>query len=293
MSDKPNITILNVDDHDDSRYVISQILRKEGFEAMEAASGAEALRLVKENPDLVLLDVKLPDINGFEVCRRIKADPATSLIPVLLLSAAYLDDQSRVKGLETGADGYLRKPIESLVLIAYVKSLLRVRQAEQALTASKSYIESIIENLLDTLIVVDAEAKIRTVNRATCHLLGYTEQELIGQPVDIIFAEEDTLFKGTRMKELIEEGSVREYDMTYQTKSGEKIPVSFSGSVMYETRGQRSEDRNQTKHETRNTNNELLVLPAICVRSNGLCKKRRNLQQRQQQPPLRRKEQQS
>ncbi|MBU4184844.1 MAG: response regulator [Proteobacteria bacterium] len=264
MSDKPNITILNVDDHDDSRYAVSEIVRHEGFGVMEAASGAEALKLVKENPDLVLLDVKLPDINGFEVCRRIKADPATSLIPVLLLSATYLDDQSRVKGLESGADGYLRQPIAPLVLIAYVKSLLRVRQAEEALAASKFYTESIIQNLLDTLVVVDAEGKIQTVNPATCDLLGYTEQELIGQPIDIIFAA-DTLFKGTRMKELIEEGSVREYDMTYQTKSGEKIPVCFSGSVMYETRGQKSEDRGQRTDETRDTKYERRIIGIVGI----------------------------
>ena len=79
VSDKPNITILNVDDQDDSRYAVSEIVRHEGFGVMEAASGAEALRLVKENPDLVILDVRLSDMYRFEVCRRIKADPATSL----------------------------------------------------------------------------------------------------------------------------------------------------------------------------------------------------------------------
>ena len=127
------MTILNVDDDEASRYAVSRILRQAGFEVMEAANGAETLRLVKENPDLVILDVHLPDMNGFEICRRIKADPATSLMPVLMLSATYRDDQSRVRGLESGADGYLAEPVEPLVLIAYVKALLRIRQSEAEL----------------------------------------------------------------------------------------------------------------------------------------------------------------
>ena len=100
MSDKEKFTILNVDDDDASRYAISRILRHAGFEVMEAASGAETLELVKQNPDLVLLDVKLPDMSGFDVCRQIKADPDTALIPVLHLSATYLDDHYKIKGLD-------------------------------------------------------------------------------------------------------------------------------------------------------------------------------------------------
>jgi CheY-like chemotaxis protein len=92
MSDAPELTILNVDDDDASRYATSRILRQAGFEIIEAATGAEALRLAKENPDLVILDVNLPDMDGFEVCERIKADPATSLIPVLHLSAVHMND---------------------------------------------------------------------------------------------------------------------------------------------------------------------------------------------------------
>ena len=131
LNDIQKSTILNVDDNDSVRQAISEILQHEGFEVVEAPNGAEALRLVMEAaPDLILLDVNLPDINGFEVCRRIKADPATSMIPVLHLSGAYLENQDKVKGLGGGADGYLTLPVASEVLIAYVKALLRARQAE-------------------------------------------------------------------------------------------------------------------------------------------------------------------
>jgi PAS domain S-box-containing protein len=133
MSDKPSATILNVDDHDAARYATSRILRQAGYDTIEAANGKEALRLVKKHPDLVILDVNLPDIDGFEVCRRIKAAPATASIPVLHLSATCFDDESKIRGLEGGADGYLTQPIEPPVLLAYVKALLRGWQAEEAL----------------------------------------------------------------------------------------------------------------------------------------------------------------
>ena len=113
-------------------------------------------------------------------------------------------------------------------------------KAERALVKAKDYTDNIIKSIIDTLIVVDPDARIKTINKATSDLLGYTEAELIGKSVATIFAEEEEeeeeelLFKGTRLQKLIEEGSIRDYDMTYKTKSGEHIPVSFSGSVMYE-----------------------------------------------------------
>ena len=110
--------------------------------------------MIKENPDLVILDVNLPDIDGFEACRRIKADPATSTIPVLHLSATYLDDQHKVMGLESGAEGYLTQPVEPPVLIAYVKALLRVRQAakeaQQLLARTERSRRALLSILEDT-----------------------------------------------------------------------------------------------------------------------------------------------
>src|SRR5215510_6763299 len=123
---------LNVDDNEEGRYAVSRVLKQADFEVIDAANGHDALRLsLERKPDVVLLDVKLPDIPGFEVCRRLRSDPRTAGIPVLHVSATFLDDISRVKGLDGGADGYLTKPIDPLVLIASIKALLRVREAEK------------------------------------------------------------------------------------------------------------------------------------------------------------------
>src|SRR5579884_2214917 len=103
-------TILAVDDEPANRYARARGLRKAGFTVVEAATGAEALRLAADRPDLILLDVNLPDLDGFEVCRRLKADPATAAIPILQTSAQRVGPEDRVQGLEGGADGYLVLP---------------------------------------------------------------------------------------------------------------------------------------------------------------------------------------
>ena len=91
MTQRPKITILNVYDDDAGRYAISKTLQHSGFQVKEASTGQEALRMAQEEPDLILLDVNLPDISGFEVCHRLKSDPKTSSIPVLHLSATHKD----------------------------------------------------------------------------------------------------------------------------------------------------------------------------------------------------------
>ncbi|WP_426177245.1 response regulator transcription factor [Massilia sp. TWR1-2-2] len=124
-----DILILNVDDNDGARYVKTRILLNAGFRVEEAANGTDALLMVtRVEPALVLLDVKLPDINGIEVCRRIKGDPATCDVLVLQTSAALTGRDDKIRGLEGGADNYLAAPIEADELVANVRALLRLQQ---------------------------------------------------------------------------------------------------------------------------------------------------------------------
>ena len=126
--------ILNVNDDDANRYVVSRMLERAGFTVVEAASGQAALDAVcTHKPRLVVLDIKMPDIDGLEVCRRIKADRQTSTIKVLHTSAIYVATEFKVQSLECGSDGYLSHPFEPEELIATVRSLLRLTEAEQAL----------------------------------------------------------------------------------------------------------------------------------------------------------------
>ena len=126
------------------------------------------------------------------------------------------------------------------------RELTERKQAEEALAISKAYAESIIDNFLDTLIVVDTEAKIKTVNPVTCHLLGYTEEEIIGQPVSMFFAEEEEeevyrVFKffrdPERLKYIGKNDTIRNKELSYKTKDGRLIPMSFNASVMTDESG--------------------------------------------------------
>ena len=125
MPEKAEARILLVDDDVAKRYTIARTLLRAGFYIHEAGSGSEALRLVASVPDLVILDVKLPDIDGFEVCRRIKSDPTTAAIPVLHISTTFVDIEDKVHGLDSGADGYLTNVAEPMELLATVRALLR------------------------------------------------------------------------------------------------------------------------------------------------------------------------
>jgi two-component system, sensor histidine kinase len=125
--------ILNVNDNPASRYMITRLLERAGFTVVEAATGAEALKKVRDLPWLVVLDIKLPDMNGLDVCRNIKSIPETQRIKVLHTSAVFVATEYKVQSLECGADGYLSYPFEQEELIAIVRSLLRLTDTEQEL----------------------------------------------------------------------------------------------------------------------------------------------------------------
>ena len=130
MSDKA-VRVLNVNDREIPRYVNEETLRRGGFEVVSVADGHAALRAARGDIDVVLLDVQLPDLDGFEICRRLKQDPATANVIVLLTSATFVTAKNKVAGLDSGADGYLVQPYESAELFATLRSLLRARAAER------------------------------------------------------------------------------------------------------------------------------------------------------------------
>ena len=222
MENDSKATILNVDDDDAGRYATSRTLRQAGFDVKEASNGREALRSAEEQPDLILLDVNLPDINGFDVCRMIKNNPLTSRIPVLHLSATYLDDESKVRGLET-ADGYLTQPVEPPVLISTIKALLRMKQTEKALRrAEENFRRSLDDSPLGVRIVT-TEGETIYANRAILEIYGYDSiEELRTTPVKKRYTPESYAeFQKRREKRRRGEDTPSEYEISIVRKSGE------------------------------------------------------------------------
>ena len=126
--------ILVVDDTPSNVKLLADVLGARGYAVITAASGAEALETVdRERPDLVLLDVMMPGMSGYDVCRKLRANPATTMLPVVMVTA--LDPgQERVKGIEAGADDFLSKPIHQPEILARVRSLLRIKSLYDELT---------------------------------------------------------------------------------------------------------------------------------------------------------------
>ena len=138
-------TILSVSDHDDGPESMSSILRPFGFDVAEAATGRAALAAVAAvPPDLVLLDVRLPDFSGFEVCRRLRADPATARTPVLFLSGGVCGSGEQAEGLDAGADGFLVGPVDPTLLAAHIRAHLRGRRAEDVLALQNAALGRVV-----------------------------------------------------------------------------------------------------------------------------------------------------
>ncbi len=138
MPERLRSMVLVVDDDDAMRYAVARALRSGGHEVIEASTGEGALEGVQQHPDLVVLDLKLPDIDGREVCRRIKADPDSSSVPVLHLTSIFRKPEDRASALEDGADGFLTHPVEPIELLATVKAMLRLAKAEKQARNSAS-----------------------------------------------------------------------------------------------------------------------------------------------------------
>jgi PAS domain S-box-containing protein len=173
-------TILVVDDNPAGLYATSRMLRAAGFTVLEAATGGEGLALAPR-VDLVVLDVNLPDISGFDVCRRIRSRPETARVPVIHLSATFVKDVDKVQGLEAGADGYLTHPVEPPVLVATVNAFLRTRRAEEEMRRSEAKFKAIFDQALSGILLMSKDLVYLEANPAACRMLGHAREEIVGK----------------------------------------------------------------------------------------------------------------
>lgn len=175
--------VLNVNDDEANRYMVTRILEHAGFTVIEALNGDEALRLARRRPSLIVLDIKLPDISGLEVCRRLKADAHTRTIPVLQTSATFVSPERKVEGLDSGADAYLAQPIEPTELVATVRSLLRTQRVERELQEAGEDWRRTFDAIVDAVAVVGRDGRLIRCNTAMVRLTGCEPDALIGQLV--------------------------------------------------------------------------------------------------------------
>ena len=175
------IRILAVDDNPAALYATSRVLKSAGYDVLQAATGAVALQIANQ-ADLVVLDINLPDMDGFEVCRRLRARADTAQIPVLHLSATFTQSADFALGFEAGADGYLTRPVEAPVLIATVRTLLFAKHADYLRRGLDAKLRTVFELAPVGIATLDDKFTYSSVNPAYCALTGYSSEELVGQP---------------------------------------------------------------------------------------------------------------
>ncbi|WP_110968719.1 response regulator [Pseudomonas huaxiensis] len=169
---KRDIRLLIVDDNVATRYALRRRLDRHGYEVLEAGTGGEGLALIeRERPDALILDVNLPDMSGFDIVRTLRADPLTALLPVIHVSAASIQTGDIITGLDAGADAYLIHPVDPDVLLATLRTLLRVRDTEHALRESEARFREIFTNVTAPIAVLDANLTVHECNHAFARLL--------------------------------------------------------------------------------------------------------------------------
>jgi diguanylate cyclase (GGDEF)-like protein/PAS domain S-box-containing protein len=179
MKDKP--VILVVDDEPQNIELLEAHLVPQGYEIVKAASGEEALEKLSGNQiDLILLDVMMPRMSGFEVLEKLHADEKTRLIPAVMITALN-ETEDRVKALEAGCDDFISKPFNRHELLARVKSLLRIKFLHDDVDEAREYAESIINTIREPLIALDQDLRVVTVSRSFYEFFKVESEETVGQ----------------------------------------------------------------------------------------------------------------
>lgn len=181
----PRATILVVEDNILVRETTRTALEKAGYAVLEAGSGAEALARARlHHPDLILLDINMPDLTGFEVMQRLRMDLETSDAVILILTGTQVDEASQIRGLIDGADGYLTRPISNRVLVAVIHAHLRAKQNERLARMHAQQWHDLFETSLDGLAVVAHTGYLHEANSAARALLGIEPEQVRATRID-------------------------------------------------------------------------------------------------------------
>ncbi len=174
--------ILVVDDDEPMRRGIVRLLRSEGYEIIEGTNGTECISLAKQHkPDLVLLDVNMPDMDGREVCKILKADAELENIFIAHVSASETSTEGQIKGLAYGADAYIVQPISNDELLARVESLLRIKNELEKIKKSGEFFSVTLQSIADGVLATDNDGRILLVNSAAESLTGKRRDDCMGR----------------------------------------------------------------------------------------------------------------
>ena len=246
--------ILIVDDIPNNLFTLRTLIEKHmDVEVLEADSGQAAIDIALQDPriDLIILDVQMPDMDGFQTASMLKVRHKTRDIPIIFLTAAYKTDDFQQKGYEVGAADYLLKPIDDNQLINKISTYLRLIEKERdmnrrleslidertaELRIAKQYLENIIINMGEALLLLEPGGRITAANPAACKMLNYDEQDLLGMAIGDVFEEEETFqanaFMGTWLEALIRTGTINSIEARFIASDQRRVPVLFSRTAL-------------------------------------------------------------
>ncbi len=240
--------ILAIDDNRDNLVTLSALLKNMMPECtvITALSGMDGIeKAERELPDIILLDIIMPVMDGFETCRRLMADENTKHIPVVMITAIKTDSRSRIRGLEIGANAFFAKPIDEIEMVSQIKVALRIKQAEDALrverdsleervrertaalTASEKRHRTILRTAMEGFWLVDTEGRVMEVNEAYCRMSGYSEKELLAMRISDLEAAEARDETAAHIRKFMARGGDR-FETRHRRKDGSIYDVEAS-----------------------------------------------------------------
>ncbi|MEW8586143.1 MAG: response regulator, partial [Candidatus Thiodiazotropha sp.] len=251
--------LLIVDDHAHNLFTLRTLVeRYMDVEILEATSGQQALDTAVKEPgiDLIILDVQMPEMDGFQTASMLKIRKKTKDIPIIFLTAAFKTEEFQLKGYEVGGVDYLLKPIDDNQLLNKISTYFRLIEKERELNkileqkvaertaelaATKQHLENILTYMGEALLVLNPEGEIESANPAACRMLDYSEADLLEMSIGDVFEEEAEeqagAFFGTWLEALIRTGALSRIEASFIAKDGRRVPILFSRTAVKDSAG--------------------------------------------------------
>ncbi len=251
--------LMIVDDHEHNLFTLRTLVQQYmDVEILEATSGQQALDIALKQPgiDLIILDVQMPEMDGFQTASMLKIRKKTRDIPIIFLTAALKTEEFQQKGYEVGGVDYLLKPIDDNQLINKISTYFRLIEKERKMNQlleqkvaertaelfqAKTHLENIINNMGEALLVLDPEGRIREANPTCCRMLDYTEEALKELSIGDVFEEEEDeqagAFMGTWLEALIRVGALSKIEARFIARDERRVPILFSRTAVKDSEG--------------------------------------------------------
>jgi PAS domain S-box-containing protein len=254
MNRYPGFKLLIVDDHAHNLFTLRALIEQHmEVNILEATSGQQALDITMSEADidLIILDVQMPEMDGFQTASLLKLRKRSRDIPIIFLTAAFKSEEFQQRGFAVGAVDYLLKPIDDNLLINKISTYFRLIEKERALNRlleqkvaertadlaqANQYLENIITHMGEALLVLTPAGMIKMVNPAACQMLGYTKEDLLGMAIGDVFEEEADeaagAFMGTWLEALIRTGALSKIEARFIASDGRRVPILFSRTAV-------------------------------------------------------------